>query len=155
MSTPYLLQDALVAELEAFFAGFETLNAGGEPAPMNIYPQTLPAKMEEDDSEHFPYIIVRVVDGGSQSEGEPDTCRAILLVGVYDEQHDRQGNKIVLNVLQRIRTHLLSKRIVNKQFRIDYPCEWSVYDDEDLHPYYFGAVETNWTLPAIQQEVDF
>lgn len=155
MSTPYLLQDALVNEIEALLAGFETLNAAGEPATMNVYPQSLPAKVEEDDSEHFPYIIVRVVDGGVASEDEPDTCRIVLVVGVYDEQSDRQGNKIVLNVLQRIRTHLLSKRIINKQFRIDYPCEWSVYDDEDLHPYYFGAVETNWTLPAIRQEVEF
>lgn len=139
--------------MEELFKGFETLNALEQPAPMNVYPQSLPAKEEEDDSEHFPYIIVRITDGSY--DGDSEKCKIVLIVGIYDERQDRQGNKIVLNVIQRIRMHLLSKRVIgNNRFAIAPPCDWTVYEDEDLHPYYVGAVETNWMLPAIQEEVD-
>ncbi|CAM3851317.1 MULTISPECIES: hypothetical protein [Paenibacillus] len=152
MSTPYLLQDALVEEIKALFAGFETENAAGLPAPLNVYPQSLPEKTDEDDSAHFPYIVVRIKDGGIESEEEAASCRIILVAGIYDPNPNYQGNKTILNILQKIETHLLSKRIIAGKFRIEYPYNWQIYDDEDLHPYYFGGAETNWTLPAVKQE---
>mgnify|MGYP001430203303 CR=1 FL=1 len=153
MSTPYLLQDALIDEIKALFVGFETENARGEPAPLNVYPQRLPDKQEEDDSEHFPYIIVRVMDGGTAGEDEAATCKIGLIVGVYDESSDQQGHRTVLNILRRIETHFFTKRFVDRKYQIVYPYDWTLYED-DTAPFYFGGAETNWLLPAVRQEVD-
>lgn len=153
MATPYLLQKALVEEIKVLFAGFETENAGGKLVPLNVYPQSLPEKTDEEDSAHFPYIVVRIIDGGIGSEEEAAACRMVFIAGIYDSNPDYQGNQTILNILQRIQTHLLAKRIFDGKFSIQYPYNWQIYDDEDLHPYYFGGAETNWTLPAVQQEV--
>lgn len=155
MSTPFLLQEALVDEIKALFAGFETENAAGEMAALNVYPQSLPEKTDEDDTAHFPYIVVRIVDGGTVSEEEAASCRVILVAGIYDPEPNYQGNKTILNILSRIETHLFSKRIIAGKFAVQYPYNWQIYDDEDLHPYYFGGAETNWTLPAVQKEANF
>lgn len=154
MATPYLLQKALVEEIKVLFAGYETENAAGKLVPLNVYPQSLPEKTDEEDSAHFPYVVVRIVDGGIPSEEVAASCRMVIVTGIYDDNPDYQGNKTVLNILQRIQTHLLAKRIIDGKFAIQYPYNWQIYDDEDLHPYYFGGAETNWTLPAVQQEVD-
>lgn len=154
MATPYLLQKALVEEIKVLFADYETENAAGKLVPLNVYPQSLPEKTDEEDSAHFPYIVVRIIDGGTGSEEEAAACRMVIVAGIYDDNPDYQGNKTILNILQRIQTHLLAKRIIAGKFAIQYPYNWQIYDDEDLHPYYFGGAETNWTLPAVQQEVD-
>lgn len=152
MSTPYLLQDALVKEIKAIFEDFETQNAEGNPALLNVYPQNLPTKKMEDDSEHFPYVVVRVNDGGINGENEEKKCRITLVIGVYDDSPDRQGYKATLNVLQRLETHFFAKRIIDDRYRIEYPYNWTLHD-EDMHPYYFGGVETNWVLPVVREEV--
>lgn len=153
MSTPYFLQEALVNEIEALFAGFKTENASGKLAPLNVYPQSLPEKQDEDDSAYFPYVVVRIMDGGLDNEDGAANCRIVFVTGIYDSNPNYQGNKTILNILQKIQTHLFSKRIVAGKFKIEYPYNWQIYDEEDLHPYYFGGAETNWTLPAVQQEV--
>ncbi len=153
MSTPFFLQEALVDEIKALFAGFETENAAGELAPLNVYPQSLPEKEDEDDSAHFPYIVVRILDGGIDNEDEGASCRIVFVAGIYDSNPNYQGNKTILNILQKMQTHFFKKRIIAEKFKIEYPFKWQIYDEEDLHPYYFGGAETNWTLPGVQEEV--
>lgn len=153
MSTPYLLQDALVNEIKVLFVGFETSNARGEPATLNVYPQRLPDKQVEDDSEHFPYIIVRVMEGETAGEDEAATCKIGLIIGVYDESPDQQGHRTVLNILRRIETHLFAKRFIDRKYKIIYPYDWALHE-EDVAPFYFGGAETTWQLPAVRQEVD-
>lgn len=149
--TPYLLQDALVAEIKALFADTQFQNARNEPAELNVYPQFLPAKQSEDDEEHFPYAIVRVLRGGTQDEQEAAMCRILIIFGIYDDDPNYQGYKDVLNMLCRLETHLFRKQIIDSRYRIEFPFDWSVYD-EDVYPFYFGGAETIWTLPAVRQE---
>lgn len=152
--TPFLLQDALVNEIKAIFAGFELKNARNEPSSLNVYPQFLPAKQTEEDAEHFPYIIVRIIDGGTEGEEEASACKVAILIGVHDEDDKYQGYKDVLNVLRRMETHFYQKRVLAGVFEIQYPYRWAVHE-EDTFPYYFGGAETYWTLPAVRQEVRF
>jgi hypothetical protein len=149
--TPYLLQDALVAEIKALFADTEFKNTKNEPTELNVYPQFLPAKQSEDDNEHFPYAIVRVLNGGTADEQEAATCKILIFFGLYDDDQNYQGYKGVLNMLRRLETHLFRKRIIDSRYRIEHPFDWSIYD-EDVYPFYFGGAETTWTLPAVRQE---
>ncbi|MEF3312616.1 hypothetical protein PV433_27370 [Paenibacillus sp. GYB004] len=152
--TPYLLQDALVAEIKALFADTVFKNSLNELGELNVYPQFLPAKQSEDDAEHFPYAIVRVLSGGTEDEQEASTCKVLIFFGLYDDDPNYQGYKDILNMLRRLETHLYRKRIIDNRYRIEYPFDWSVYD-EDAYPYYFGGAETTWTLPAVRQEEVF
>ncbi|EJW19147.1 hypothetical protein M5X00_17500 [Paenibacillus alvei] len=152
MATPYLLQDAIVRELQELFKDFELKGLDGDQAKLNIYPQFLPAKSSEDDLEHFPYIIVRILDGGTLSEEDAATCTIGLYIGIFDEDTNHQGYKDVLNILSRMEQHFLAKRIIDDRYVISLPFDWSVYD-EDIYPYYFGGAQTKWSLPAIKQEV--
>ena len=40
-----------------------------------------------------------------------------------------------------------------EQFVLQDPLEYIIYPD-DYHPYYFGEMITNWSLPEIKQEVE-
>lgn len=153
MSTPFILQEALVDEIKALFAGTTFNNADGEDVPLNVYPQRLPAKKTENDDEHFPYCIVRVNGGGTVSEDESPSCKALIFFGLIDEDPNYQGYKDIMNALRKLETHLFSKRIIGRQFSIEYPYDWAVYE-EDTFPYYFGGAETNWTLPAVLMEME-
>jgi hypothetical protein len=154
MSTPSLLQDALVDEIKELFDGYELQNVKGARVPLNVYPQFLPAKQSEDDEQHFPYVIVRIADGNTPSEEDPALCKVTLIIGVYDTDDKYQGYRDVLNILRRLETHFFQKRIIDNRFAIQHPFNWAVHD-EDTYPFYFGAAETNWTLPSVLYEVNY
>ncbi|MGG1442095.1 hypothetical protein ABE354_08550 [Brevibacillus laterosporus] len=154
MSTPFLLQDALVNEIKALFSTMSFKNVKGEETELNVFAQYLPAKQTDEDGEYFPYAVVRILGGGTSNETDAANCNALIFFGLYDESEDYQGHKDLLNVLRKLETHLLKKRIIDRRYRIEFPFDWSVYQDETTFPYYFGGAQTVWTLPAIRQEVN-
>lgn len=150
MSTPFLLQDALVCELKEAFKDYTLNGLEGEPVHINVYPQSLPAKSEEDDLEHFPYILVRVLDGGTLSYDSGSTCKVGLFIGVYDEDTNYQGYKDVMNIIQKIQYHFMTQSIIGGKYVFQYPFDWAI-SSEDVYPYFFGGIETNWLYPTIVQ----
>ncbi len=153
--TPFILRDALIAELKRLFADSKYLNALGESASLNIYAQNLPAKGSEDDENHYPFILVRIGEVSDVSETEDSTCSIMLSIGVIDHDLDMQGEDTILNINQRIRHHFLSHRTLDKTFRLEPQLTCSLYDEENLYPYFFGYVDMSWIIPSIREEVDF
>lgn len=152
MPTPFLLQDALIKELKDLFSDYKFKNSAGEPVKLKIYPQSLPGKTRKDDPKHFPYIIVRVLDGETTSETDAATCKIALIVGVRDEDPQYQGYKDVLNILSDLEQHLFSKRVIDDRYVIQHPYDWTLHS-EDTYPVYYGGAQTTWMLPGIRQEV--
>ncbi|WP_088227789.1 hypothetical protein [Desulfosporosinus sp. FKB] len=148
---PTELQDVLVKEMGSLFSGMQLKNPDGEYVAVNIYPQCLPVP-KKDEHENtispFPYVVVRIQEGEGVDEESGDTCKLMFVVGTFDDDESNQGHKDVLNVLEKIRQHLFKKRIFNKQFECVYPYKWTV-NEEDVCPYYFGGMETNWTVPKL------
>lgn len=144
---PSLLQDKLVEEINTLFSGFKLKNAEGEKVSINVYPQFLPAKTGQKDKNHFPYILVILLDGDIKKT-EANICRVLIMVGIYDDDTNHQGYKDVLNVMQKIYNYLARKRIIDKKYELKYPIDWKL-SDEDTYPYYFGAIETNWTVGKV------
>lgn len=152
--TPTILQDVLVEDIKQELSGFLLKNVKGESVNLNIYPQNLPAKKGQKDSEHFPYILVRIIDGEAQEKdyGEvDDTCKIGFIIGIFDESDNYQGYKDTMNILDKIKQRLFSKKHYNNQFEIVYPYKWLIHD-EDTYPYYFGGAETNWKMPTINMD---
>jgi hypothetical protein len=140
---PTLLQDFLVEDLKTL--GFNGKNAEGNLVSFNVYPQYLPAKKGKKDADHFPYVTVIIEDGEDPNEVDPSTCRILLMFGVYDLDENYQGYKDILNVLQKTYEHLMETKIFAEKYSIEYPVNWRIHD-EDTYPYFFGAIETNWTI---------
>lgn len=145
---PSLLQDFLVKELKNLFVGFKLKNAKDDNSDINIYPQYLPAKKGQKDTDHFPFVTVKVIEGEDPNETDANTCRIMLMVGVYDMDENYQGYKDVLNMLQRMYTHLMSDRIFDDRYAVEYPIKFTL-TDEDYQPYFFGALDTTWTIGKI------
>jgi hypothetical protein len=151
--TPTKLQDSLVADFKQELAGFLLKNSNGDRVNLNIYPQNLPAKKSQEDSEYFPYVVIRVMEGEDQDEQgeEEDICKIGFVIGVYDEDDNYQGYKDAMNVTEKIKQRLKRKKYYDNQFEFILPMKWLIHD-EDTYPYYFGGIETNWKIPSINMD---
>ena len=106
-----------------------------------------------------PYVIVQLIDSKQQHiNGEPKpkytaTVRIICCVHCADES---LGAIMLLNLLDRIQTHILKKTQIGKSFVLDVnePFEAIVYPD-DTAPFFAGEMVGTFQLPPIQQEVNF
>jgi hypothetical protein len=145
---PSLLQDFLVEELKHLFVGFKLKNAKNQDSDLNIYPQYLPAKKSQKDIDHFPFITVKIMEGEDPSETDANTCRIMLMVGIYDINEDYQGYKDVLNILQNMHQHLTSNKVFDGRYEVEYPLKFTL-TDEDYQPYFFGALDTTWTIGKV------
>lgn len=150
---PSLLQDFLVKELKNLFIGFKLKNSKNEDSSLNIYPQYLPAKKGQKDSDHFPFITVKIVEGEDPNETDANTCRLMLMVGVYDINEDYQGYKDVLNILQKMYTHLVTNKVFDCKYEVEYPIKFTL-TDEDYQPYFFGALDTSWIIGKVTIKED-
>jgi hypothetical protein len=148
--TPTKLQDSLVDDFKQQLAGFLLKNSKGDRVNLNIYPQNLPAIKGQKDSEYFPYVVIRVMEGESKDDQgeEENTCKIAFIAGVYDEDDNYQGYKDVMNVTEKIKQRLKTKKFYDNQFELTLPLKWLIHD-EDTYPYYFGGIETNWKIPDI------
>lgn len=150
---PTFLQDTLVSEFKEVLSIYKLKNTLGEMVSLNVYPQFLPAKKEDDDVDHFPYVIISLQDGEDPSEMDSATCKIIFVIGCYDDADNYQGFKDVLNVIDKINEHLMKKRVFENQYRVVHPISWSI-NEEDTYPFYFGGLETNWEIAKITQMED-
>jgi len=148
--TPTILQDVLIADFKEQLNDFLLKNAKSERVNLNIYPQNLPAKKGQKDSDHFPYLIIRIMDGETQEDQGLDkaTCKVAFIISIYDDDDNYQGYKDVMNIIEKIIQRLKTKKLYNKQFELISPLKWLVHD-EDTFPYFFGGIETNWNMPNI------
>ena len=73
-----------------------------------------------------------------------------LYFGIYNDATDRSGHVELLNMIQRIENHFGITRRVNN-FSVLSPFRW-VLDEEDRHPYYFGAVSMTFAAPRTIKE---
>lgn len=148
---PVELQDFLIDELGQLLSGMQLKNPNDEYVPINIYPQCLPAPKKDTNEKSispFPYIVVRLQDGEDKDEESEATCKIMFVVGTFDDDDSNQGHKDVFNILEKIRQHLFRKRLFQGRFACNYPYKWTV-NEEDVCPYFFGGIETNWTMPKI------
>lgn len=119
-----------------------------------VHKMRLPKK--EDSTRRIPYILLQILNGkddlNANLRAKESTCRVRIVVGTYSED-ENQGAYDVLNVIMRIRTELQRVGIIADQFCLQDPLEYIIYPD-DYHPYYFGEMITNWSIPTIKREVE-
>lgn len=142
MSTPILLSGAIKKFIEGVLADYV-------PMQVQVYEGYLPSKTAENiNTPDYPYVIVRLHTGDAQDNGH--TVNVLLYFGTKSD--DDEGFKDVLNVMEHVRIALLKQRVIEKQFRMELPYTWELFEGQP-QPEWVGLAKTKWTLPAVREEV--
>ncbi len=145
------LQRELVEEVEKILQDIQTKNTAGETvAGVKGYEQRLPVVTsdEEDESQFFPYFIVKLSDGKTQDDNNPWIVTTDILLGCYDDSKKADGHRHIMNMVQRICDRFAAEPLMNNKFRAEQDMEWAL-QDEDTYPFYFGGVEIRFNIPKI------
>lgn len=142
-----ILQDALVADLTELFKDRRYHAPISDDTALSVFSQNLPKRESEEDDDPFPYIIVRIDSGAIESQTDPHKVAVLLLVGVYDDDKENQGHRAVLEIMEVIQQHYEETPLLDGQFTFTDPFNWALQDEES-YPYFFGAANLNFTLPA-------
>lgn len=145
------LQDALVVDLQKLFKDRRYKSTSGGNVAVSVFAQNLPKRESEEDDDPFPYIIVRLDSGEIENQTAPCRIAALLLVGIFDDNHKNQGHKAVLEIMEAIQRHYEEKPRLAEQFVFTDPFHWALQDEES-YPYFFGGIEINFNIPAPRRE---
>ena len=144
------LHTALLDDLEDLFKGRPFKTPHNTMEVPKAYPQDLPPKDARSEEDPFPYIIVRLDQGGVDTPTDPHKARVILVIGIYDDfrepppedgEWDNRnfGTMAVLEVIERIQEHYEKQpSLCGGKFYFDGPFHWAL-QDETSYPYYIGA----------------
>lgn len=142
-----LLED-LIVEIEDILKNIVTQNAAGEPVTgIKGYEYQLPLVMsdEEDESQFFPYFIVRPTEGKTGDDDDPWIVTVDIILGICERDRDVIGEKRLLVMIQRITDRFAAEPLLNKKYRVEPKMEWAI-QDEDTRPFYFGGVELKFNV---------
>lgn len=150
---PVDLQNGLVNRLKALFSNITFNDPNMERVQMHVFRQHLPVKSQNDLS-YYPYVIVQIYDGEQEKENDPETAKIIFIVGSFDDNQDNQGYNEVVDAINKIFIDLKKDPQQDLKFELKYPIKWTLHD-EDVSPYFFGAIETTWSVPIfIRDDVE-
>lgn len=154
--TPLSLQKAVRDDMEKLFTGFVDLNQSNENRKIKFYENSVPIALDnQNESDIYPYGIVRVVSGNVPEETDSSsTAKVIILLAYFDEDLSNDGNKYIMTAIQKIIERFQKNSLLDKYYNKTGDIEWTM-SDEDTYPYFFGGLEINFTLPSIQRESDF
>ena len=151
--TPYSLQRELIDVLKEVVNGLYFEDNKGKKVPVNVYPQDLPPKINDDMVEPIPYVIVRLVSGKSPLDWRTingEDMRVIILIGVRNSDKNGSAYSDLLNVMQKIKYRLQIKPVLI-HFALNSDIDW-VIDDESPWPYAFGGLDMRWKGQTIMRE---
>lgn len=154
--TAQLCHDALIEMLEDLFQG-KKFNGQQGMKPLNIFQQDLPIPIGSDIDVDIdaaacaPYIVVRMTGGEIPDNDSPQLVDFSLIICAYDTGRDREGFRDVSNIKEDIIQRVCSAPYFGGSFTIPKPIVWKLQQD-DTHPYYFGACTFTCTAPALTQD---
>lgn len=153
--TPQLCQDALIEMLEELFEGKKYNGQQGKEY-LTVYKQDLPIPEDNDDDADAdiasaPYIVVQMTNGSISGDDSTQNVYFSIIICAYDSGTKREGWKDVANIKEDIIQRVCSAPYFGGAFTVLKPIAWALQED-DTHPYYYGAVQLTCTAPAISQD---
>lgn len=162
--TSIFLQDDLKEELENILGEMRLKdpNKPKEHTSIKVYKQALPKikvdyenykEEEEDQSEElFPYIIVKLDSGKIMNEDE--AAKVELLIATYDNDLENQGHKDILNIINKIYERFYKNPMLANKYYLVNDIDW-VLQDDDMYPYYYGAMGMEFKVRMFKREDKF
>lgn len=165
------LQADLAEEIRQLAAGMTFKNPTGGYTELNVFEQNLPmrqikkdepteedAELDEDDEdeelqENFPYIIVRLDSGKSESAETAHVIKIVLIAGIFDDSLKADGHKTILNLFEKIRERFRKNPVLKDRYEAEDEMTWALPDeDEETFPYFFGAMYMEWITAEFRRE---
>lgn len=148
--TPIDLRRELAVELGNVLDHMNFKDKKGNDCKIRVFEQNLPIQVNDNDTVPYPYLIVGIANGEIPKDQNKETVGINIIIGIYDNDTDAQGENIVLNIIQDIKERFLKNPLL-KAFEMQENLKWAV-PDEVTHPYYFAGMELYWTVPKIERE---
>lgn len=145
------LQNELSKEIGRILKDVVTTDAFGKKVSgVTVYKQQLPlmTSSEDDASSFFPYAVVEVFYGVTESADEPWTVGTEIQVAVHDEDESNQGHGHIAVMCQRIIDRFCAEPLLAEKYYALPEIEWAI-PDEDTYPYYFGFIRLSFRVPKI------
>lgn len=155
--TAQLCQDAMIEMLKELFKG-KKYNGQQGRKPLNVYKQDLPIPEDNDedvdtDAACAPYVVVRMIGGEIPDDDSPQGVDFSITVCAYDSGKKREGYQDVANIKEDIIQRVCTAPYFGGSFTIKKPITWAL-QNEDSHPYYYGACFLSCTAPAMTQDTE-
>lgn len=150
------LQDNLIQEVKRLAEGIQLMNYKGEPQEIKGFRQDPPIleyknlnDYPEDGSDIlYPFVVVKAAEISYEDDG----CQVdmILVFGIRDSDPDQRGYLSLFNLIERV-IYRFRKDPVLQDCWCERDMQVSI-QEEDNHPYFFGAMEMKWNMPETEQE---
>lgn len=150
------LQAFLVKDLGNYLKDYKFCNVSNKYEKINIYFQSLPGDNiyeETEQYDYFPFVIVEIPDGAIESIDTPHNVTVNFIIGTVEYQSADNGHFDVFTIINKILEYLTEKSSFNNKYTLNFPIKWQVNPDENAEPYFYGVVETSFTIPSITQYV--
>lgn len=148
-------QRDLIKEVETILKDVISTNTSGETVTgVKGYKQFLPivAEDDEDESQFFPYFIVRVSDGKTEDDDEPWMITTDILFGIVNQSKMHEGHEQLLHMIELVVDRFVSEPLFARKYRANQDIEWAA-SDEDTFPFFFGGVRIKFSIPKIGRRI--
>lgn len=133
------LLDLLVEKVREILFDYKLRSTkDGEFVSINVYPQDLPGRKKKEEAT-YPYVLVCFDE---QTVSDDTDIKMYFLIGIRDDNEDKQGFRDVLQIANKIYYELFESPAVG-QFRMERECK-IMLQQEDTFPFFIGGIETNW-----------
>lgn len=152
--TIFQLQRDLAEEIEIILSDMRFKNPAGSMVQMRAYCQDIPKRKqeirkgalmpeEEETEDPYPFCIVKMESGNIISEAQK--VSAMLIIAIFNDDTQNQGQQELLNVIHRIAEHFIKNPVLKDRYTMDQKdgISW-ILDDEDRYPYFVGGMTMKW-----------
>lgn len=124
-----------------------------EWVPMNVFSQNIPVPESGDDEwDPVPYIQVRLIKGSDANVSESKyIIKVTVIMGIWDDDKNAQGHRELLNIINLVYERFAKNPCLDNKYVYEGGFEWDIQED-GYYPYYFGAFNMNFAIPAIRRE---
>ncbi len=121
--------------------------------PITVYAQNIPVPLSvEEDENPVPYIIVRLNTGTDDNVFDSKyILKVVVIMGIWEDDRNAQGHRELLNIINLIYERFKKNPCLDGKYVYDGGFKWDIQED-GYYPYYFGAFEMNFAIPAIRRE---
>lgn len=167
--TELLLLDAITNRLKNIFSGFTLMSKSGSLQEVKIFSGYMPQPQgitisdkksgvqnysNEDYESNFPALVAKIISSQDNEDfnNPPSIINVNILAGIFDTDINCQGYRDILNIFARIRENFLSDRVFDNKFRLAFPINSKILDENDSWPLYFG--EMNFSFMAVRPQMN-
>ena len=143
--TSRLLLTELAAFVREAVAGYPFPGPSGAWLDCHVYLHGLP---DEQDSETYPFVIVRWLTGEVQSEPDAKTVltdTVVLALGVHAPRSQAEAGLLCAELLDCLRRALWKKRLLASRFELVEPLKAALPGlKQQIHRFHMATLETVW-----------